>query len=228
MSGKGGKALKVGKSSRSDRAGLQFPVGRIGQFLKNGNFATRVGALVPVYLAAVLEYLCTEILELAGNAARDNKKSRIIPRHVQIAVLNDKDLSKIASQKPQPPSATTLEDIDVVESVVPPGAIQPQCPTQNGSKDQSAKQKVRTSGYIGVHWHRGANKWVAQISIDGKRTHLGYFSNSIDAAKKYDIKAKELGRPTNIYDTSSENSEFMTVSGLTKMDLLKKATEVTL
>ena len=96
MSGRGkGKAKGTKSKSRSSRAGLQFPVGRIHRLLRKGNYAERVGAGAPVYLAAVLEYLSAEILELAGNAARDNKKSRIIPRHLQLAVRNDEELNKL-------------------------------------------------------------------------------------------------------------------------------------
>ncbi|MFS7901257.1 putative transcription factor Hap3/NF-YB family [Helianthus anomalus] len=80
--------------TRSIRAGLQFAVGRIGGYLKNGRYAKRVGTGAPVYLAAVLEYLAVGVLELAGNAARDNKKNRINPRHVLLAIRNDNELGK--------------------------------------------------------------------------------------------------------------------------------------
>jgi len=95
-SAKGGRGKKSGESqTRSFRAGLQFPVGRVHRHLREGRFAQRIGAGAPVYLAAVLEYLAAEILELAGNASRDNKKHRIVPRHIQLAVRNDEELNKL-------------------------------------------------------------------------------------------------------------------------------------
>ena len=92
--GKGGKVRSKGKT-RSSRAGLQFPVGRMHRLLRKGHYAQRVGAGAPVYLAAVLEYLSAEILELAGNAARDNKKLRITPRHITLAIKNDEELDDL-------------------------------------------------------------------------------------------------------------------------------------
>jgi histone H2A len=105
---KGGKVGGRGKDksksqSKSKKAGITFPVGRVGRFLKKGRYASRVGSGAPVYLAATLEYLTAEILELAGNASKEKNKdkkdskagSRISPRHIQLAVRNDEELNKL-------------------------------------------------------------------------------------------------------------------------------------
>lgn len=47
------------------------------------------------YAEGVVPFCCDQVLELAGNAARDNKKTRIIPRHIQLAIRNDEELSKL-------------------------------------------------------------------------------------------------------------------------------------
>lgn len=63
--------------------------------LQLGNYADRIGSGASVFLAAVIEYLVAEITELAGNACAENKRSRIIPRHIMLAVTNDVELNAL-------------------------------------------------------------------------------------------------------------------------------------
>ena len=85
------------KVTQSSRIGLVFPVGRIGRHLKEGRYSSMFGKSSSVFMAAVLEYLTCEILELAGNAALESGKKTITPRHLQLAVRNDEELAKLMS-----------------------------------------------------------------------------------------------------------------------------------
>ncbi|NWW75539.1 H2AL protein, partial [Climacteris rufus] len=101
MSGHGKKKAVAGKlqsasrRSKSAKAGLQLSVGRVHRLLRSGKYAGRIGSGAAIYLAAVMEYMAAELLELAGNAARENKKTRIMPRHIQLAVRSDEELGKL-------------------------------------------------------------------------------------------------------------------------------------
>jgi len=82
------------EKTKSSAAGLTFPVGMVHKMIK-AHWLGRIGAGAAVYEAAVLEYLCAEVIELAGNAARDSKQERIIPRHIMLAIRNDEELNRL-------------------------------------------------------------------------------------------------------------------------------------
>ena len=87
------KSAKAPSKSRSEKAGLSFPVSKLNRHLRESRRSKRVGAGSPVYLAAVLEYAAAEILELAGSDL--GKRKRISPQDVMRAVRNDEELNQL-------------------------------------------------------------------------------------------------------------------------------------
>ena len=75
--GKASKSKRGGRAqvSQSMRAGVTFPIGRIGRFMRTGGTgmgggSTRVGGSAPVFMAAVMEYICAEVLETSGEVCQ--------------------------------------------------------------------------------------------------------------------------------------------------------------
>ncbi len=56
---------------------------------------------------------------------------------------------------------------------------------------------TQSSKYRGVSWYKKSNQWKAEIKVAGKLEHLGYFDDEAEAARAFDVRAAELGRPTN-------------------------------
>ena len=63
--------------------------------IKQGRFSERTSKSSGVFMAAVLEYIVCEIVELASNAAQEQNKTTITPRHLQLALSNDEELNKL-------------------------------------------------------------------------------------------------------------------------------------
>ena len=55
-----------------------------------------------IFITGVIEYICAEILELAGNAARDLESPRILPRHIVLAIEGDEELDLLFGRRYNP------------------------------------------------------------------------------------------------------------------------------
>lgn len=82
------------KGSKKNKSGIIFPPSIVEKFLRNFGYSKiMVTDSAPVYLAAVLEYLTYEILDLSSNYCKDNKRKRVTVRDLEIVVKNDNELN---------------------------------------------------------------------------------------------------------------------------------------
>lgn len=80
------------RTSRRKKAGLIVSVSRVDAFLRKSATGMRVGGKTPVYLAGVIEYVLSELLDGAIKVAADQTKKRLSPRHIMLARANDSDM----------------------------------------------------------------------------------------------------------------------------------------
>ena len=88
---------KVSKTSGQKKAGIIFPPGRIHRLLKHGLYAQRTSKDAAVFIAAVLEYITSEVVEVAGDLTMNDTKVTMTPKHINLGMRSDYELSKLAS-----------------------------------------------------------------------------------------------------------------------------------
>lgn len=81
--------------SRSQRAGVIFPVGRIHRHMKEGRYAERISSDAPVYMAAVLQQVVEEVFKEANTRKEKKEQKRLIPNNILTAIRKDKELNEI-------------------------------------------------------------------------------------------------------------------------------------
>lgn len=188
------------------------------RYLRKATHRYRIGSGAPVYLAAVIEYLTAEILELAGNAARDNRKARVTPRHILLAVANDEELHQLLKHvtiasggvlpqihpellmKKRGPKSKSVFDFGQATSPKAPAPIKkPKTPAEKKqhpvTKKQAVKKAAQTTNTVTPA--KGKAKTISGKSILGeKRLFLGQ-KLTVVKADLTEITADALVHPTS-------------------------------
>ena len=81
--------------SKSEKAGLSFPVARVNKYLKKNSGLKRVGGSAPVYATAIVEYVVSELLDVAGNVTSAAGRKTVSPEDLMKGLRGDKELAKL-------------------------------------------------------------------------------------------------------------------------------------
>ena len=69
------------------------------------------------------------------------------------------------------------------------------------NRENSNKKHLKSSSrFTGVYWYKNYKKWMSTIHINGKRKHLGYFTNELEASNAYQTALKSI---QNVYQTKN-------------------------
>ncbi|XP_055388994.1 uncharacterized protein LOC129618214 [Condylostylus longicornis] len=118
------------------RLQLHFPVGRIGRYLRKGHFSRRVGRAAPVFIAAVLDYMVGELVEIACDAARTQKKTTVKPRHIQLAIREDLEFCRLLGE------VTITQGGNGGKVNIAPVLLQSMHPIRKGVEHEDAEMSV--------------------------------------------------------------------------------------
>ena len=81
--------------SGATRAGLVFAPARCTRLFRQGRYSERCSGSTGAYCAGVLQYICEELCELAGDMCESRKKKTITPEHLNLAIRSDHELAKL-------------------------------------------------------------------------------------------------------------------------------------
>lgn len=159
-------------TSRSAKAKLEFSVSRTEKHIRSNIQCKKMNQDTPVFLAAVLEYLVAEILELAGNLATDSNRVRIIPRDIMMVISNDEEHNHI------------FKHVTIPYAGIQPNIHSNLLPKQEGGVKKHKKlindniQGI-TKPAIKRLAHRGGVKFIASLVYEEIRGILKIFLESV-------------------------------------------------
>jgi len=172
--------------NRSKRAGLVFPVARVARELKFLVPAKcRVQATASVYLAAIMEYVMAELLEVAGNQAKQHGKKRINPRHILVAIKSDEELNELIkatiSEGGVVPDARVgqalldnkKKSVRVATGVATDGAQNLAVFEDNDGAPAPKRQKVTSANFDGSEAATPASSTLFPVSVSGANVANG-------------------------------------------------------